>query len=157
MAQTKPMVERKPAKRAYQARGGLLESIQGFGEEAHVVGTGGVDEPRRLLAVNLLLKKTVQECVVHIHLMHGPVSMCSDGADCGRLDDGAERLVEVNAGLLREPADHPPRLVPLQRAICTEFMAKQPLAADDVRSTGTGDERPRLVYLQSPELVLHCC
>ena len=56
----------------------------------------------------------MEEGILHVELAYGPVSRHSnaeDGADRGWFDDRAERLVVVDAGLLRETANNPARLV----------------------------------------------
>jgi hypothetical protein len=74
-----------------------------------------VDEARRLHAVDLLVKVAMEEGILDVKLMHMPCAGRGDAendADGGRLDDGTERLIKVNAGLLREATDNPSRLVP---------------------------------------------
>jgi hypothetical protein len=80
-----------------------------------VVRGSRVDEAGWLLAVDGLLEVAVKKGILHIELADGPIpgrGDAEDGADRGRLDDRAERLVVVDAGLLGEAANNPPRLVP---------------------------------------------
>ena len=51
--------------------GRLLESIQGLLQQADVVRGGRVNEARRLLAVDRLLKMPMEEGVLHVQLMNG--------------------------------------------------------------------------------------
>jgi hypothetical protein len=57
---------------------------------------------------------TVKKGILHVKLVDRLGSRSSnakDNAYRGRLDDGAERLVIVNAVALRKSANHPTRLV----------------------------------------------
>lgn len=140
-ASTKPSVRRKLANRLYHARGGLLETIERLVETAHKVGLGGVNKAGGLSAVDCLLKCPMEEGILHIQLVNWPIAgdrQAEDGADCGRLDDGAEDLVEVDAGALGEAAKDPASLVPIQTAVGLELVAEDPLAGDDIGSMRWG-------------------
>ena len=50
----------------------LLESVQGPREQADVVGMCWINEPRGLLAEDLLLEVTMKKGVGDVHLVHGP-------------------------------------------------------------------------------------
>lgn len=79
-----------------------------------MIGMKLVDEPRRLLAVDAFGELTMKERIVHVHLVHWPVTRGGDGedsADGSRLDHGRERLIKIHTRPLREPADDPTRLV----------------------------------------------
>ena len=52
--------------------GSLLEPVQGARKQANMLRTSVVDEPRRLLAIDLLLKMTMEERVGDVHLMNQP-------------------------------------------------------------------------------------
>lgn len=136
----------------------LLETIEGLVEAADGVGVGSVDETRWLDAVNCLGQGTMQEGILHIKLMNGPAAgdgEIEDGANCGWLDDGAEGLVEVNAGALRETAKYPASLVAVQTAIGMELMSKNPLAGDNVGAWWRRDKIPSAVGHQRRVLLLY--
>jgi hypothetical protein len=62
----------------------------------------------------------VEEGILYIELAYGPIlghNNAKDGADHGRLDNRAEGLVVVNAGLLGEAADDPACLVSGEGAV----------------------------------------
>jgi hypothetical protein len=70
---------------------------------AHIVWAASVDEARRLLTIDLLVKIAVEEGILDVELMNRPGSRdgdAEDDADRGGLDDGAEGLVEVDPRLL---------------------------------------------------------
>ena len=93
---------------------GLLQTIQRALQQANMIRTYRINKTRRLLAVNRLLQMTMEKSILHIKLVDWPGSRSSDADDDsyhGRFDDGAERLVVVDAVALREPANHPTRLV----------------------------------------------
>lgn len=156
-ASTKPSVRRKLANRLYHARGGLLETIERLVETAHKVGLGGVNKAGGLSAVDCLLKCPMEEGILHIQLVNWPIAgdrQAEDGADCGRLDDGAEDLVEVDAVELGEAAKDPASLVPIQTAVGLELVVEDPLASDDIGTVWAGDQVPCTVGLQRGELFL---
>uniref|UniRef100_A0A8R7P959 Uncharacterized protein n=1 Tax=Triticum urartu TaxID=4572 RepID=A0A8R7P959_TRIUA len=79
--------------------GGLLEPIQGLVEEADVVGVRVVDEAGRQLTVDTLRELALEKGIIDIHLVQRPLVRSGDGEDGangGRLDDGAERFIEVD-------------------------------------------------------------
>jgi hypothetical protein len=51
----------------------LFQSMQGLGQEAHMVGMIVVDEAHMLLIVDTLGEITVQEHILHVQLVHRPV------------------------------------------------------------------------------------
>ena len=73
-----------------------------------------------LSAVDSLSQGTMEERIVDIQLMNRPVlvkSQAEDSADGGRLHNGTESLVEVDARALSESAKDPTRFVALKRTI----------------------------------------
>ena len=124
-----------------------------------MVGVAVVDEPDWLLAVDALGEVSMEEGIVHIHLVYWPLACrCNgeDGADGGRLDHWREGLVEVYTGPLREPTDHPPCLIALQAPVGLELVTKKPLAGDDVGSRRSRNKTPCPVLHQRRILNLHC-
>ena len=111
--------------------GSLLEAVQRLVEPADMVGVAGVDEAGRLLAVHLLVKSAVEEGVLDVKLVDRPgvrQGDAQDDADRGWLDDGAESLVEVDAGLLREAAHYPASLVASKATIRVKLVLEDPFA-----------------------------
>ena len=108
---------------------GLLEAVQRLVQATDVVGAVGVDEARRLLTLDLLVKIAMEEGILDVELVERPGARyreAEDDADRGRLDDGAECLVKVDPRLLREAANHPSRLVAGEAAIRVEFVLEDP-------------------------------
>jgi len=90
------------------------------------------------LIVDLLREIAMEEGVLHVELMHWPVTSSSKvqhGANGCWLDNRREGLVEVEAGALREVTDNPTRFATLQGAIGMEFVLENPFASDHM-STG---------------------
>jgi len=77
----------------------------------------------------------MQEGILDIKLMDGPLSRKSQREDCadsGRLYHRAEGLGEIHAGPLREATENPARLVPLKRSVRLELVLEDPLSNDYV-------------------------
>jgi hypothetical protein len=88
-----------------------------------------------LATVDTLGELAVEEGVLDVELASLPFKGDhneEDDADRGRFDNRTERLVEVNALLLREIMKHPACFVAVERAIGLQLVAKDPLARDDV-------------------------
>lgn len=98
----------------------LLEPIQGLVQQAHGVGLLVVDEPDGLLAEYMFLQVAMKKDIGHVLPPSRPAVGRDEGeddADGSRFDDGRERLVEIDAGLLCEAPDHPSGLVALQGTV----------------------------------------
>lgn len=118
-----------------------------------------VDESGRLGAVDYLLQCAVKKGILNIELMYGPVSRhckAEHSTHGGRLDDGAEGFVEVNAGTLSETAKDPASLVPVEGTVGLELVLEEPLASDDVGAAWPRNEVPGAVGEKGVELILHC-
>jgi hypothetical protein len=80
--------------------GSLLEPVQGLLEQADVVGSDRVDETRRLLAVDSLLKVTMKKSILHIELVKSPATgrgNTQEGLNGRRFDNRTEGLVVVES------------------------------------------------------------
>jgi hypothetical protein len=100
-----------------------------------MLGASRVDEAGGLATVDNLGELVVEEGVLDVELASLPFKGERDGeddADRGRFDNPTERLIKVNALLLREIAKHPSCFVAVERAIGLQLVAKDPLAGDDV-------------------------
>ena len=94
------------------------------------------------------MQVTVKKGILHVQLVDRPLTRSSDAEDDpnrGRLDDGAERLVVVDAVSLGEAADNPMSPMTSQRDVGVELVLEDPLAGDDVGARRPGDEAPRVV------------
>jgi len=100
----------------------------------------------------------VKKGILHIQLVDRPPTRGSNAEDDpngGRLDDGTERLVVVDAVALGEAADDPVSLVTSQCAIGVELVPEDPLACDHVGAGRPGNESPRVVVDESLVLLSH--
>lgn len=123
-----------------------------------MVGVRRVDEAARLLTVDAFGKVAVEECVLHVELMDRPAPASGEmehHADRAGLDNRRESVGEVDARSLMKSSNDPPSLIPVQSAIGLQFVAKNPLATDDVGGGWLWNESPRSVALQGVELLLH--
>jgi hypothetical protein len=100
-----------------------------------VLRASRVDEAGGLATVDNLGELVMEEGVLDVKLASPPFKGERDGeddADHGRFDNRTERLIEVNALLLREIAKHPACFVAVEGAIGLQLVAKDPLAGHDV-------------------------
>jgi hypothetical protein len=109
-----------------------------------MVRSSGVDEAGRLLAVDRLLEVAMKKSVLHVQLADGPRTRGGDAEDSpdGRVfDHRVERLVVVDAVLLRETVHHPACLVTSKSAIGVVLMLEDPFPGDNVGTGGRGTRR----------------
>jgi hypothetical protein len=100
-------------------------------EPTNVVRMSRVDEAGGLNTVDLLVKIAMEEGILDVQLVYGPRARggdAEDDPDSGRLDDGTESLVKVNARLLRESTDNPSCLVASETTIRAKLVFEQPFS-----------------------------
>jgi hypothetical protein len=73
---------------------------------------------------------------------------------CG-LHNGAESLIIIDAGMLREPVKNQASLVPLECPISLELVLEYPLTGDNIGATGEWNQVPSAVGHESGVLFLH--
>ena len=102
-----------------------------------MVRVSRVNKARRLLTVDGLLQVSVKKGVLHVQLVDRPApgsGDAEDDADRRRLDDGAERLIVVDAVALSEAANDLASFVIGKGTTGVEFMLVNPLASHNVRA-----------------------
>jgi hypothetical protein len=123
-----------------------------------MLGASGVDEASGLTTVDNLSELAVEEGVLDIELASLPFKGKHDGeddTDHGQFDNQTERLIKVNALLLRETAKHPTCFVVVERAIGLQLVAKDPLARDDVGFPRRRHKIPSVMAKESMILLGH--
>jgi hypothetical protein len=138
--------------------GSLLEPVQGLLEQADVVGSGRVDETRRLLAVDSLLKVTMKESVLHIELVKRPATRrgnTQDRLNGRRFDNRTEGLVVVDTSLLVVAVNHPAGLVTGKSTIGVVLKREDPLARPNIGTRRSRDKTPCVVVDESLVLLSH--
>jgi hypothetical protein len=109
--------------------GSLLQAVERLVKPTDMVGASRVDEARRLLTVNLLIKSAMKKGIPDIKLMNRPSTRsrnAEDDADSGGLNDRTESLIEVNPELLREAPYDPACLVASKPTVRAELMLEDP-------------------------------
>jgi len=100
----------------------------------------------------------MEEGVLHIKLMDGPiprVSQSEDGANSSGLDDGTESLIVINSGALCEPTEHPTSLVSVQGAISMKLVFEDPFPGDHICLGRPSNEIPSVVVQEGSEFFSH--
>jgi hypothetical protein len=123
-----------------------------------VLGASKVDEAGGLATVDDLDELAVEEGVLDIELASLPFKGECDGeddTDRGRFDNRTERLIKVNAFLLRETVKDPSCFVVVKRAIGLHLVAKDAIAEDDVGVPRRRHEIPSVVAEESTILLGH--
>jgi hypothetical protein len=68
----KPQCQQESSKPMVSHPGGLLKAVERHVEPADHVRTGGINEPRRLTAVDCFDEKAMQKDILDVQLMDGP-------------------------------------------------------------------------------------
>lgn len=100
----------------------------------------------------------MQECILDIQLMDWPLARgdkAEDDTNCGGLDDGAERLVVVDAGTLGVTAYDLTVLVSCKAAV-EVIMLEDPFASDDISAGWTWNKSPCAIVHERTVIVGHC-
>jgi hypothetical protein len=129
----------------------LLQAVEGLVEPTHQLRVRRINEANGLRAVGCLKECAVEEGVLDVEQVHGPVpgdSQSQHSPNGGRLDDGAEGLIVVHPGALSESPADPRSLVPVQRAIRLDCGIEDLLAGDDVDPRRSRNQVPHLVRQQ---------
>jgi hypothetical protein len=123
-----------------------------------MLGASRVHEASGLVTVDDLGKLAVEEGVLDVELASLPFKGERDGeddVDRGQFDNQTERLVKVNALLLRETAKHPACFVAIERAIGLQLVVKDPLPRNDVGIPRRRHEIPSVIAEESTILLGH--
>jgi hypothetical protein len=83
----------------------------------------------------------VEEGILHIELLNGPVTGDSSGEQCGnggRFHNRAESLVVVDSGALSETSNDPAGLVAIKGSVSAELVRDDPLAGDNIGALRSG-------------------
>jgi hypothetical protein len=128
-----------------------LQAVEGLVESAHQLRESGINEVGGLRAVNGFGECVVEEDVLDVELVHGPIpgeSQSQHSLDGGRLDDRAEGLVVGPPGALSEPPEDPTSLVLVKRVIRLQIVLEDSLAGDDIGLRRTRNQVSRVVRQQ---------
>jgi hypothetical protein len=100
----------------------------------------------------------VEEDILHIELLNGPVTGDSSGehhANSGRVYNRAKSLVVVDLGALSETSKDPTGHIAIKGPVSTELVREDPLAGDNVRALRSGNQLPGPIADQGYVLFLH--
>jgi hypothetical protein len=141
----KPQGEQISGKPVVPGLGCRLQSIQGLVQVVGQVGVSQISEPYGMTVENGLTEGVVEEGILHIELLNWPVMRDSNSehhANGGRFHNQAESLIVVDPGALSEPPEDPSSLIAIKGPDGMKLVREDPLAADDVGATGSGDMLP---------------
>ena len=119
----------------------LLESVKGPREQADVVGMCWINEPRGLLAEDLLLEVTMKKGVGDVHLVHRPGTgnrKVENRAYRTGLDHRSKGVGEVDAGSLPEATNNPACFVAVESTIGRSLCLKTHLPVMTLACRGRG-------------------
>jgi hypothetical protein len=102
----------------------------------------------------------VEEDILHIELLNGPVTGDSSGehrVNGDRFHNRAESLIVVDSEALSEIPKDPASLVAIKATVSAELVREDPLAGDDVGALRPGNNLSGPIAHQGPVLILHSC
>jgi hypothetical protein len=123
--------------------GYLLEPIQGLAQMIDQVRVSRVGKARGLAAENCLRESVVEEDILHIELLNGPVTGDSSGehrVNSEQFYNWAESLNVVDSRALSETPKDPTGLVAIKGPVSTELVHEDPLASDNVGALRSGNQ-----------------
>jgi hypothetical protein len=100
----------------------------------------------------------MEESVLHVKLMNGPIPGVSQGediADSCRFDNRAECFVIVNTGALSKSAKNPTNFVPVERTISVKLVSENPFAGDHICLRRTLKKVPSMVVVKGSTFFFH--
>jgi hypothetical protein len=102
-----------------------------------------VGEACGLAAEDCLRESAVEEDILHVELLNGPVTGDNSDeyrANSGRFYNRAEGLIVVDSGALSENPKDPTSLVAINGPVSTELVREDPLAGDNVGALRSGNQ-----------------
>jgi hypothetical protein len=102
----------------------------------------------------------MQEGIVHIALLNGPVARDGSGehhANGGQIHNQAESLIVVDPRVLSETSKDPASLIAIKGPISVELVREDPLTGDDVGALRPENKLPCPITHLGPVLLLHSC
>ena len=117
-----------------------------------------INKSLRLMHINNLLKITIYEGIINVHLLNLPTP-CHDKSENnpnGRgLDHRTKCFIEIHAELLLKPLGNKPSLVLIKGTINFIFNLQNPLALDNTLFKRRGNYVLSVVLHESMKLVRH--
>jgi hypothetical protein len=101
-----------------------------------------VGEARGLAAEDCLGESAVEEGILHVELLNGPVTGDSSDehrANSGRFYNRAESLIVIDSGALSETSKDPMSLVVIKGSVSMELVHEDPLVGDNVGALRSGN------------------
>lgn len=98
------------------------------------------------------------KCILHVELAKRPRSgdgKAKDHTDHAGLDNGTKSLIKIDAGLLGVATYNPTCLISRECAVGVKFVAKHPLACDNVGSGRLRDKAPGVILDKGGVLLAH--
>jgi hypothetical protein len=138
--------------------GCLLDPIQGLAQATDQVRVSRVGETRGLAAEDCLGESVVEEGILHVELLNGPVTGDGNGehhVNSGRFYNRVESLIVVDSRVLSETPKDPTSLIAIKGPVNTELMREDPLAGDNVRALMSENQFPGPIVDQGSVLFLH--
>jgi hypothetical protein len=117
-----------------------------------------VGEARGLVAEDYLGESIVEEGILHVELLNGPVTGDSSdehSANSGQFYNRVESLIVVDSGVLSETPKDPTGLVAIKGPVNTELMHEDPLADDNIGALRSGNQLTCPIADQGSVLFLH--
>jgi hypothetical protein len=117
-----------------------------------------VGEARGLATEDCLGESAIEEGILHVELLNGPVTGDSSGehhANSGQFYNWAESLIIVDSGALSETPKDPTGLVAIKGPVSTELVREDLLAGDNVGGMRSGHQLPGPIADHGFILFLH--
>src|SRR6185437_6972778 len=125
-----------------------------------MIRKGWINKTWRLLAINCLIKMTMEKSILDIQLMNRPVARGCNTQNCPDgtwFNNRTECLIIINAMLLRESPNNPTSFVTSKGTIRMILMLENPLSCHNISTGGPRNKTPSTIVNQGLKLICHSC
>jgi hypothetical protein len=127
-------------------------------KKTYKVRRGRILKARRLLTVDCLIKSAMEKSIFDIKLMNRPCGgygKTENNTNSARLANRRKSFFKINTLLLRKNVTYPTGFVACKSTIRMKFVAKYPLAGNNINARWFWNKRPRVIPLKSIKLIAH--
>jgi hypothetical protein len=136
----------------------LFEIVERLAKKTNMIRRGRILKTRRLLTVDSLIKSPVEKSTFDVKLMNRSREghdKTENSMNSARLTNMRKSFFKINTLLLTKTMTYPTGFVACKSTIRMKFVAKNPLARDNINAGGFRNKRPFVILLESIKIITH--
>jgi len=117
-------------------------------QKTNMIRKGWINKTWSLLAIDCLIKMTMEKSILDIQLMNRPVARGCNTQNCPDgtwFNNRTECLIIINAMLLRESPNNPTSFVTSKGTIRMILMLENPLSCHNISTRGPRNKTPSTI------------